>query len=333
MTKNIIGFVLIDAPHSALNNAGADQGARTENTIAVKSIRRGKDLFPYVSAQAWRFWWRNTLAEKFNWDLSPITRETKIALTAANPFKHKDDDLFGYMRAGKKSEGGTLTRLSPLKTSPLLSVFPQNPTNDFGVMARHEGDPVPFEHQFYSVVLKGIFALDLTNVGVFSQLNKTGFQNLTPEYVTNSLNDSLTSANATLENDEYKLPDEERLSRVKDAINALPFLSGGAKQALHHTDVTPKFIILAEIEGGNNIFMNISSADKNTIINTAAIKEVIKDYNEIIKSKVYIGLHEGFLPGLIDELQNLKNDLSDVIEIEISSPKQAAENFAENISL
>ncbi|MCK9282002.1 MAG: type I-B CRISPR-associated protein Cas7/Cst2/DevR [Melioribacteraceae bacterium] len=333
MTKNIIGFVLIDAPHSALNNAGANPSERTENTIAVKAIHKGKDLYPYVSAQAWRYWWRNTLAEKFNWVLSPITRETKIALTAANPFKYKDDDLFGYMRAVKKSEGGTLTRLSPLKTSPLISVSPQKPTNDFGVMARHEGDPVPYEHQFYSVILKGIFALDLTNIGLFSQLSKTGFLNLTPEYVNSSLTDSVTESQAALEGSEYKLHDNERLSRIQDAIKALPFLSGGAKQALHHTDVTPKFIILAEIEGGNNIFMNIASSDKSSIINSAAIKEVLSDYKEIIKGKVYIGLHEGFLPGLMDELQNLKNDLSNVIEIEISSPKQAAENFAENITL
>ena len=28
-------------------------------------------------------------------------------------------------------------------------------------MSRHEGDPVPFEHQFYRTTLKGLFSLDL----------------------------------------------------------------------------------------------------------------------------------------------------------------------------
>jgi CRISPR-associated protein Cst2 len=120
MTRNVIGFVLIDAPHSALNNAGQDAGARTENAVVVKTIRKGREIYPYVSGQAWRYWWRAVLAEKFGWQLSPILREAKVAFTAANPFSYPDDDVFGYMRALKKNEGGTLTRLSPLKCSPLI---------------------------------------------------------------------------------------------------------------------------------------------------------------------------------------------------------------------
>jgi CRISPR-associated protein Cst2 len=87
------------------------------------------------------------------------------------------------MRANKASEGGTLTRLSPLKCSPLVSVYEHVPTDDFGVMARHEGDPVPFEHQFYSTILKGIFSLNLNAIGKFSSVAKTGQKNLDEAYV------------------------------------------------------------------------------------------------------------------------------------------------------
>ena len=158
MSKNIIGFMLIDTPYSALNNAGSDAGERTENTVAVKSIRKGKDIYTYISGQAIRYWWRETLEKKYDWETSPIERETKIAFTQANPFKYSDDDVFGYMRAQNKSDGGTVTRLSPLKNSPLISIVPNQMTNDFGVMSRQkEGDPVPHEHQFYSTVMHGIF--------------------------------------------------------------------------------------------------------------------------------------------------------------------------------
>ena len=91
--------------------------------------------------------------------------------TEANPIEYPDDDAFGYMRAMKKKDGGTVTRISPLKNSPLVSVVGQNPTNDFGVMARHdEGDPVPYEHEFYSTILKGIFSIDLASLGIFCEV-------------------------------------------------------------------------------------------------------------------------------------------------------------------
>ena len=178
MAKNVIGFMLVDAPHSALNNAGIDAGERTDNIVRVKAIRKGRYLYPYVSGQAVRYWWRDTLGLKFDWKISPIEREEKIAFTAANPVEYDDDDVFGYMRALKKKEGGPVTRISPLKNSPLVSVISQTPTHDFGVMARHEGDPVPYEHEFYSTILKGIFSLDLEGIGVFYEKEKTGYKNM-----------------------------------------------------------------------------------------------------------------------------------------------------------
>lgn len=183
MSNNIIGLMLIDAPHSALNNAGSDAGDRTDNIVRVKTIRKGITRYPYVSGQAFRYWLRETLEDKFEWEMSPINRDKKIAFTNANPIEYDDDDVFGYMRALKKAEGGTVTRISPFKNSPLISVVGQNPTQDFGVMARHDGDPVPYEHEFYSTVLKGIFSIDLDSIGKFSQSEKTGYRNMYPKLI------------------------------------------------------------------------------------------------------------------------------------------------------
>lgn len=333
MTKNAIGFVLIDAPHSALNNAGADVGSRTENTIAVKKIRRGRDEFPYVSAQAWRHWWRDALEEKCGWKMSPVIRETKIAFTSANPFLYPDDDVFGYMRAQK---GDTLTRLSPLKTSPLISVMPQTATDDFGVMARQEGDPVPHEHQFYSTVLKGIFALDLTAVGVFQGSARTGFRNLTEKYTATpdikaAIEKTVAVKRAKTDDkkdDDYILPRAERAKRAQDTLKALPFLAGGAKQALHHTDVTPKLIVLAVVEGGNNLWMNITTETPKKLISIAALKQVIEDYADVIAGDVYIGRQEGFQDELSGDFETLKAQLEGVKTIHLSSPRKATEAFA-----
>jgi len=330
MPKTVVGFVLVDAPHSALNNAGQDQGAKTDNAVVVKVIRKGKSLYPYVSGQAWRFWWRRALEEKFSWSMSPIVRETKIAFTNADPFTYPDDDVFGYMRALAKNMGGTLTRVSPLKNSPLVSVYEHTPTNDFGVMARQsEGDPVPFEHQFYSTVLKGIFSLDLGAVGVFSEIAKTGFKNLDEAYTkTEDIKMAIKTSKASKEGNRWMLPKPERVKRAKETIAALPHIYSTTKGTGHLTDVTQKFVVLAVLNGGNHIFMNTTNEKADKPINTGALKQVIADYKDVIISDIYIGRQDGFVEACKEELSSLQKDLAEVKAVKLSSPKQAIDEFA-----
>ena len=306
MSKNIIGFMLIDTPYSALNNAGSDAGERTENTIAVKSIRKGKDIYPYISAQALRYWWRETLEKKYNWEMSPIDRETKIAFTQANPFKYPDDDVFGYMRAQGKSEGGTVTRLSPLKNSPLISILPNQLTNDFGVMSRQEeGDPVPYEHQFYSTIMHGIFSLDLESIGVFLENYKTGQRHLNDKLIQKH-RDSIEKSGATKQENSYCLPKKDREKRAIETITALPFISGGAKSALHLTDVTPKLLVLVILNSGNHIFMNLAQNENGKpSFNIGALEQVLVDYAEYLATDIYIARRVGFMDELEVELASL----------------------------
>src|SRR5215208_634135 len=99
----VTGLTLIDAPASALNNLGSIPGARTDNTVGVKVIKAKDGSYPYVSAQAFRYWLRTTLeGADFGWRSAPIYREEKVAYTDANPLLWWDDDLLGYMRAPSK---------------------------------------------------------------------------------------------------------------------------------------------------------------------------------------------------------------------------------------
>ena len=59
----VTGLLLIEAPASALNNLGNIPGARTDNTVGVKMIRTPQGAYPYVSAQAFRYWLRATLGD------------------------------------------------------------------------------------------------------------------------------------------------------------------------------------------------------------------------------------------------------------------------------
>src|SRR5579883_2322078 len=83
----VTGLLLIDAPASALNNLGSIPGERLDNTSAVKVIRtKENQTYPYVSAQAFRYWLRTTAQQRVEgWKAAPIYREEKIAYTDSNP--------------------------------------------------------------------------------------------------------------------------------------------------------------------------------------------------------------------------------------------------------
>ena len=106
---HVTGTFLIQADGAFLNGAGIDPRREDKNTAIPKSYRDGiGNRVPYVSAQAWRRWLRNTLVEETGWpasqlraiDLSEKGTTNKIA-GELNPVEFPEDDIFGYMRAAK----------------------------------------------------------------------------------------------------------------------------------------------------------------------------------------------------------------------------------------
>lgn len=309
----VTGTFLIDAPASALNNLGAVQGARTDNTTGVKFIRAKDGPYPYVSAQSFKYWLRQTLSRTVpEWRAAPIYREEKVAYTDGNPIEYWDDDLFGYMRAPSKREtakaqraadesrqsetptSDTITRVAPYRVSTLVSIAPVTPTDDFGVMARQEGDPVPHEHQFYRATLKGLFSLDLNAAGTFSYRQKTGARNLDDTRIERAKKAGLIHVD---DQKAYRLPPAERVERVRALFEGMANLEGGAKQALHYTDVAPVWTIQAVTKGGNHLFGHIVGATSRGLpeIKTEALAEALRVFADEVLSTVYVGWTRGYL--------------------------------------
>jgi CRISPR-associated protein Cst2 len=333
----ITGLLLIDAPASALNNLGSIPGARTDNTVGVKAIRTREGAFPYVSAQAFRYWLRATLADNPQWQAAPIYREEKVAYTDANPLKYWDDDLFGYMRApstkesakkareadtsrhGETATTDTITRVSPFRVSTLVSIAPVTLTEDFGVMSRHEGDPVPHEHQFYRATLKGLYSLDLQAAGSFSYKQKTGFRNL-------DTTRQEAAAEMGLEHQEkekvYRLNQAERLTRISALLDGLAQLEGGAKQTIHYTDVAPPLVIMAVTRGGNHIFGHLvgSNSKGQPVVKTAVLAEALTVFADEILSDVYVGWAQGYLD---EERAQFEAWAANQERVNICHPRQA----------
>ncbi|WP_292365095.1 MULTISPECIES: type I-B CRISPR-associated protein Cas7/Cst2/DevR [unclassified Methanoculleus] len=335
--KTIIGAYLIDAPFSALNNRGIDPRAANENEVATKTINSPEGVRPYVSAQALRYWWRQVLKNKFNWNCSPVEKVgSNQAITEADPIIYDDDDIFGYMSARKvevegkkKPENVTVTRVSPLKCSPLIGL-PIRVTSDFGVMNRDfEGDPVLYNHQFYSNILKGIFALDLDTAGTFTCINKPGSKNLSEDLVKRCEAQGMAVENSTKH---YAVAADLKKKRVSETLAALKYLNGGAMHTLHLTEVTPKVIILAALNSGNNIFMGVFPHQdyEQGLINLDALNAVLEDYQDDLLSGVYIGILPGFGSENEKELMQFKAPAR--VTLTVTTPVKAIDGFIQEIS-
>jgi len=319
----VTGLMLIDAPASALNNAGQEEGARTDNTIAVKRIRTRTGDYPYVSAQAVRYWLRSHLESTVpHWIAAPVFREAKIAYTDANPLLYWDDDLFGYMRAPSRRSGarseetqgnqtpimGEITRISPLRMSTFVSLAPVKIVDDFGTMARQDGDPVPHEHQFYRTHLLGLFSVNLTTAGTFFYGSRVGYRNLDQHREELARQRSLQDV--TIHGQPaFRLPIAERTRRVATLIRAFGELEGGAKLTLHYTDVTPGLAVAAAIRGGNNPFMRIVRPDAQgqPEIAVEVLKEVLRVYKDQFVSDVFIGWAKGYLDSQRQTIETLSD--------------------------
>ena len=288
------GFVLLDVDVVALNNAGKEATSNFDNAIKTKSVYKNGENYVYVSGQAWRFWWRDTLQKDFAWQLSPVTRDKAIAYTNADPITYPDDDIFGYMRAaseqyeekGKtKSRNITVTR-------------------------------------------------DLAMVGTFTDYNRSGYKNLS-----NELKDKAIELGAETIQDPYgtgtlvRMPYELRSKRASDTICALKDIAGGAMQTNNLGDVTPKFIVLATTCTGNHPFSHIAKSegerDERAVLSVDSIKEVIDDYKDTFKGKIFIGRRSGFFDEYDNDLEKLQEQYKDLIVY--TSVNKAIDQYAEQV--
>lgn len=334
----LTGLLLIDAPASALNNLGNIETERNANVSGVKVIYANDGTYPYVSAQAFRYWLRQTITKNAqHLQASPIYREEKIAYTDSNPMKYWDDDLFGYMRAPSKKESAkarrdadatmaqatpledTVTRVAPFRVGTLVSIAPIRPTSDFGTMSRQEGNPVPHEHQFYRTTLKGLFSLGLSACGTFSYQQRTGFRNLDDVRINEA---KVMGLEESIKDKSYRLPLTQRIERVAALLEGMAHLEGGAKQTLHYTDVAPVVVVLAVTKGGNHIFGHVVGADSGgqPELKIEALQESLRVFSDDILSSVYIGWTRGYADKERNKVEALAVENP---RIKLSHPREA----------
>lgn len=111
---HVVGTFLIQAEGAFLNGAGLGRG-EDKNTTIPKTLADFKDEVPYVSAQAWKRWLRDTYQSENPEDPAVIIQttdvneknNTKKLGSTLDPVTFAEDDIFGYMKTRK--DQGTAT--------------------------------------------------------------------------------------------------------------------------------------------------------------------------------------------------------------------------------
>lgn len=341
--KNIAGGLLIDASAAFLNGFGL-KTQEDKNEIIPKTFRtkvNGRyEHVPYVSAQAWRRWLRDTTNEENQWEPSEIEAigfnakgSTNKVSNKLNPIEYAEDDIFGYMKAGgnekdeegKKVKAESLQRTTAFKSSilkgiPNMYAF----TTDEGTVFPKNGTPLRYSTQFYSTHLEGFFNLEYYRLGVYDNLGS--HQELSKEFVEKYKDKFEISDLSNPKHKRYTLKDAEarRKEHASGLLNGLAFLRGGAKQAAFGSDVTPKVLILAGMESANPVFNNLFvGTGEKPALNIDTIIQIQSDFKSKLATDIYIGIRSGYL-------QN-EGDVKELGEgFTIDSPQGVVNKFIEN---
>jgi len=334
--KNISGALLIDASAAFLNGAGLGVGEDKNKVIPKTFKEKVNNRFeevPYVSAQSWRRWLRNTTNEENDWKPSELRAiggsekgSTNKIATELNPIDFPEDDLFGYMKSGKNGEE-SIQRTSPFKTSILKGIRNMRALNvDEAFVHLKEGTPLPYSTRFYSTHLEGFFNLEYSRLCVYDNLGS--HQELSTDLIEKKKNDldvsNLRYGTKTFPRYTLKNADVSRKTHAAGLLKGLAYLRGGAKLSAFGSDVTPKVLIIAGMESANPVFNNLFiGTGEKPILNIEAIKEIAKDYSSKLATPIYIGVRTGYL-------QN-ENEVKDLVKegFVVNSPVGVVSEFIE----
>lgn len=324
----LVGKIALDV------TAGAPNNGRGENNVAlVKQMRINGRIHPYVSAQAFRRWLRDSLPA--DEPRSGVSRsgsgKNQQAYTEGRPDLYLDDDLFGYMVAVSKAN---YQRDTVLATGTLVAVAPQWPAKDFGTMSRgfQAGEnPVIHEHEHYSADLAGDVLLDLPRVGTF-EMGGSGLRTALPAAAAKDAEQAGAEPVTFRGTGALRMPVAERRRRVAVLLRSLAGLRGGAKRALHYGDRTPAFALLAPLKGGINPFTRVLRTEaQHTVFDGDVFREELAAWADELEGPVLIGWAPGFLG---DHREKARAELADLIEagtVVIDHPRVLLTRLAEEV--
>ncbi len=262
------------------------------NLIVLKRVQDSKgDYYAYVSGQALRYYLKETM-NQLGMSLTKLDKSGEYIIEAENKDdnkryeeilkNHPDLDLLGFMEAKSGSGKMALRRWSPVKVSPMMSIYPWKGDSDMLTRKKEGqegGDLVKVEINTFNF-MKGTIVIDMDMIG--STVDELSY------------------------NIEEAIPKKDKAKRIKYFVDAVKNLDGGAKKARLLDDLTPKFVIITKQKAGTPIFLNALDVDAEGNIKTDLIKEILEEFDGIIEDYC-VGLRSG----IFENEDDLKTEFGD----------------------
>lgn len=248
------------------------------NLIVLKKVQDSKgDYYVYVSGQALRYYLKETM-NQLGMPLTKLDKSGEYIIKAESKDddarygeilrSHPDLDLLGFMEAGKGSGKMALRRWSPIKVSPMISVYPWKGESDMLTRKKEGqegGDLVKIEINTFNF-MRGTIILDVAMIGSKSDELSHDIENV-------------------LEND-------EKVKRINYFVESIKNLDGGAKKARLLDDLTPKFVVVTKQKAGTPIFLNALDVDSEGNLKLELLQEIFHEFQGIIEDYC-IGIRSG----------------------------------------
>ncbi|MFW5719511.1 MAG: type I-B CRISPR-associated protein Cas7/Cst2/DevR [Candidatus Dojkabacteria bacterium] len=288
-------------------NSGEGGGG---NITPLKKIQSYKgDDFVYVSGQAIRRYLKETLMQlgasitavdkKGEPDISEFVDKDKVDMKGLFK-KYVDLDLFGYMFTIKGS--GSSRRWSPVKVSPLVSLFPYKGEKDF--LTRKKASD---EKSDGNIVQTEIDTFNLMHGSIIIDTDKIG----------RDLDEF------TYQVREQYLDDRETDLRINLLLDAIKNLNGGAKQARLLQDISPRFLVAIRQKTANPFLLNSIKVDENYSLDFEAVIASLLDNKEIIES-AFVGLTDRNL--FSNDYEDIKKKFTELGFVKVGTVGEALES-------
>lgn len=262
------------------------------NLIVLKRVQDSKgDYYAYVSGQALRYYLKETM-NQLGMPLTKLDKKGEYIIEASSkePDKryeeilaeHPDLDLLGFMEAVKGAGKMALRRWSPVKVSPMISIYPWKGDSDMLTRKKEGqegGDLVKVEINTFNF-MRGTIVIDVDMIG--STVDELSY------------------------NMEEAIPKNDKTERIEYFVDAVKNLDGGAKKARLLDDLTPKFVIITKQKAGTPIFLNALDVDAEGNIKTDLIKEILGEFGDIIEDYC-VGLRSG----IFENEDKIKSEFGD----------------------
>ncbi len=295
-----------------LNGQGNTKGKIS--TTQVKQYQENGISQPYVSAQAYRKWMRNHIAESQNsFDYySRLSRNKtkkeyeKLIHVEGDPVKYLEDDMMGHSKPlinnildpnEERLSIASTNRHSPLGVTciTILNDGLKNIHPIEGFVHLASDTPLPYRIEFSNGIFQSTVNLDVNRIGTFE--NKNDIYELDNFMVERYLESGEITEFSSEPNKIFQLNNlsDRKIQACESYFDMIFNTYPDVKISQFATDISPRLLVSAILEDASGLISNTVKfeSDGDLVFNIEHIKNVIAKRGHKLKSDLYVGYRSG----------------------------------------